>query len=475
MSATVDVVVVGAGPAGVEAALAAAVCGLSVTLLDEASQAGGQVYRAPPSTFRGALQDAADPEGVRLRTRLAASGVTVCFDHIVWSVSPGFRVDALGPSGPRYWSAKAVIAAAGAQERVVPFPGWTLPGVIGLAGATIMLKSQGVLPGRRNLVAGQGPLLLAVAAGILKAGGQVAAVLDLATRAEWLADWPALASRVDLVMRGALWRARLLRAGVPILHRQAVRRVTNTPQGQLRAMIGPVDGAGRPMTGAAREVVVDALAVGNGLTSSTDITRLLCVTHRYDELRGGWVPSVDEVFRTSLPGLYVAGDGAGLAGAAAAAADGRLVGLTVARDLGYVSSASYDETVAPLRRKARRARRFGTAMARLMALRPAQLDAIPPDTVLCRCEDVTRAEIDAAAAEGARTVNQLKAWTRCGMGPCQGRICGDIVGAVLSRAGGTRETAGFFTGRTPFRPLPLGQLVTETDYAALTLPPPAPL
>ena len=114
-------------------------------------------------------------------------------------------------------------------------------------------------------------------------------------------------------------------------------------------------------------------------------------------------------------------------------------------------------------------------MAKLMALRPAQVAAIPAETVICRCEDVTRAEIDAAVAEGARTVNQLKAWTRCGMGPCQGRVCGDVVGALLAGAGGRREAAGLLTGRTPFRPLPLSQLAGEIDYATLNLPPPAPL
>jgi bacterioferritin-associated ferredoxin len=215
-----------------------------------------------------------------------------------------------------------------------------------------------------------------------------------------------------------------------------------------------------------RQLLVDAVMVGNGLIPSTDITRLLRVSHHYDGLRGGWVPTLDHACRTTLPGLYVTGDAAGLGGAAAI--DGELAGLTAAHDLGALPSEAY----AP---GAGTTRWFEATMARLMALRPAQVAAIPGETIICRCEGVTRAQIDAAAAEGAKTVNQLKAWTRCGMGSCQGRICGDVAGALLAGDAGRREAAGLFTGRTPFRPLPLSRLAGEIDYAALTLPPPAPL
>jgi bacterioferritin-associated ferredoxin len=230
-----------------------------------------------------------------------------------------------------------------------------------------------------------------------------------------------------------------------------------------------VDAAGRPVAGGARDVVVDAVAVGNGLTPSTEITRLLRVAHHYDGLRGGWMPSLDDGVRTSLPGLYVAGDAAGLGGAAAI--DGQLAGLAVACDLGALSAEDHVREAGALRAAARRAHDFGAAMA----LRPAQVAAIPAETIICRCEGVTRAQIDAAAAEGAKTLNQLKAWTRCGMGPCQGRICGDVAGALLAGEDGHRKAVGQFTGRTPFRPLPLDLLAGEVDYAALTLPPPAPL
>jgi thioredoxin reductase/bacterioferritin-associated ferredoxin len=469
-----DLIVIGGGPAGVEAALAAAEHGLSVRLIDEAPQAGGQVYRAPPRAFGAAFQHKADPLGVALRDRLAASPVQAHFDHIVWSVSPGYRVDALGPDGAVSWRARAIIAATGAQERVVPFPGWTLPGVTGLAGATIMLKAQGILPGQLTLVAGQGPLLLAVAVGILKAGGRLAAVIDLASQADWLAEWRPIASRPDLAWKGLAWQMALRRARVPMLYRHAIRGVVARGE-QLHVSVGRVDGDGAPAAEPERDFLVDAVAVGNGLTAATDITRLLRAGHRFEALRGGWVPQVDADYRTTMRRLYVAGDGAGITGAAAAALDGRLAGLAVAHDLGALPVETYRHLAAPLRRKAQSARRFGTAMARLMALRPAQVAAIAENTIVCRCEDVTRGEIGAAVRDGARGVNQVKAWTRCGMGPCQGRICGDIVGQLVAGRGNPREEAGYFTGRTPFRPLPLDELAPPIAYDDLQLPPPAPL
>ncbi|MGV1767369.1 NAD(P)/FAD-dependent oxidoreductase [Rhizobium rhizogenes] len=475
MSDTCDVFVIGAGPAGTEAALSAAACGLRVVLVDEAPAAGGQVYRAPPSTFAGLPATPESRAGDALRHRLAESTVDVRFGHVVWSVSPDLRVDALAKDGPVSWNARKIIVATGAQERVVPFPGWTLPGIIGLAGATILLKSQRILPGRRTLVAGQGPLLLAVAAGILKAGGTVAGVVDLASRGEWLAKSPAFLTRPDLAARGAGWLTRLHGAGVPFFYRHAIRRAVKQDENEIEVTIGPVDRSGCSIAGNERTFIVDAVAVGNGLVASTDITRLLRADHAFDEARGGWAPRIDADFRTSIAGLYTVGDGTGIAGAAAAALNGRLAGLVAARDLGALSGEAYEEKSAPLRRSAKWALGFGGAMAGLMALRPGQIKSIAEDAVVCRCEDVTRRDIDLAFADGARSANQFKAWTRCGMGPCQGRICGDIASALLAQATGQHPRSGMFTGRTPFRPLPLAQLLEPVDYSELKLPPPAPL
>src|SRR5258708_27355760 len=204
---THDLLVLGAGPAGISAAVTACQLGLAVALIDEAAQAGGQIYRAP--TFQPTAADlAGNPDlsqGERLRELLRTSDVAVFFRHRVWEAAPGPRLAAVGPDGPVRFTGRAIVVATGTTERVIPVPGITLPGVIGLAAATILLKAHAVVPGGPLVVAGVGPLLYAVAAGALKAGGTVAAVVDLARPVDWLRALPGLSYRPDLLRCGLGW------------------------------------------------------------------------------------------------------------------------------------------------------------------------------------------------------------------------------------------------------------------------------
>jgi len=470
-----DVVVIGGGPAGIMAAVAARRHGASVALLDENPAAGGQVYRATPATFtRHEAVTAEELAGNRLRGLLERSGAATMFGYKVWSVSPGFRVDAIGADGPIALSTPALIVATGTSERVVPFPGWTTPGVIGLAAATLMLKSQRMLPGRSTIVAGSGPLLVAVAAGIVKGGGRVVAVIDVAGRKEWLARVPAMLARPDLVARGARWLAALRAARVPLLSRHALSAVREQ-RDALEATVARVDAEGAPIRGTERTLTADCVAVGNGLTPGSDVSRVLRARHRYARAKGGWLAVTDPWGRTSVPHLYVIGDGSGIAGAAAAEHHGELAALAALNDSGRLPAATFDRESGTPRRHWDKAARFGGAMAGLMALRPAQVAAIPEETIVCRCEDVTRAEIEAAVDRGAREVNQVKAWTRCGMGPCQGRTCGDVVAELVARRVGGREAAGYFTGRLPLRPVSLEAVTGDYVYADIPVPKAAPL
>jgi thioredoxin reductase/bacterioferritin-associated ferredoxin len=453
-----DVIVIGGGPAGAGAAIAASREGLRVLLVDENDTAGGQVYRQPIAP--SAMAPTADATaGEALRARLAASDVVLSFGHRVWFVESGFRVCAVGPAGPVEWRASRLVVASGAQERHRPVPGWTLPGVIGLAGATNLLKAHRVLPGRRVVVAGTGPLLLYVAASILEAGGQVAAIVDARGRADWLRVVPQLLARPDLMARGAKWYFALRRAGVPIHHGHILSRVEGVGV-VAQAVVKPIADKGDAIP-----IDCDSVCYGYGLMPATEIARLLGVEHAFLPERGGWVPVMADDGATSVPGLYLCGDGAGVIGAAAASIQGERVGVALAR----TSSAPGNSPLLA------RAKRFGAAMTTLAEPPAAALDAITPETIVCRCENLSRATLDDAIRAGAHTVNALKAATRCGMGACGGRVCEDSAAALIADATGlSRAEIGQATARPPLRPVPLGVLAGEFYYASLPMPEPAP-
>ena len=210
----IDIVVLGAGPAGVAAAQAASQEGAKVVIIDENSSAGGQIYRAPPNEFKplNSFKSPEFQEGENQRKILSNSNVKTLFHHRVWSISTELVISTIGPNGLSSLHPKSIILANGALERIIPFPGWTLPGVIGLAASTILLKSQYVLPGKTTIVAGCGPLLIAVAYGIIKSGGKVSAIVDLNGQLDWMKVFPKLFSRPDQLIKGMNWIATIKKA-----------------------------------------------------------------------------------------------------------------------------------------------------------------------------------------------------------------------------------------------------------------------
>jgi NADPH-dependent 2,4-dienoyl-CoA reductase/sulfur reductase-like enzyme len=458
-----DVVVIGAGPAGVEAAMAAQSCGLDVLIIDEAHEAGGQIYRAGPAFNI--------PEGKLLRDRLQKSGVPAAFEHRIWSAAKtttGFELAAVGPTSSRVVAASAIIVASGAIERFYPRVGWTLPGVIGLGAATIMMKAQGILPGRRVLVCGPGPLATLVAHLIQDHGGEVVALADPNPRRAWLRALPAMASRPDLFIDGAKWITQLLAKRVPIFQgwdivsisgRNSVESVTLSQQ----------DGSRK------RVFEADAVCFGHGLVPATEFFRLLGAPMEYRPERGGWIPRLDLHQRAGIARLYAAGDCAQILGVAAAPLTGRLAGLTAAFDLQRISQTEYRRSYTHARSSLSRISYFGHEIARMMQPRASAMEHVPDETIVCRCEDVTVGELRTAVRQGAREINALKAATRCGMGPCGGRSCGEAAGAVMECAGVPRASIGYWTARPPLRPVPIESLIGNFSYDDIPITEPAPL
>jgi thioredoxin reductase len=471
-----DVLVLGAGPAGVEAALASAEFGVSVVILDSAPDAGGQVYRAPPAEFAfgSAAIDTEHATGDTLRKRLAASPVRAMFEQTAWLAEPGFTVEAVGPDGRQTFRADALIVATGTHERIIPVPGWTLPGVVGLGAVTVLLKSQHVLPGARTLVAGCGPLLLAAAVGIIEAGGDVAAIVDLNGWSSLLPVAPRMLARPDLIARGIRWMQTIRRHGVPVFRRHTIVAIEGRKEVEA-VVIAPVNLSWQPIpNGRSIRIATDAVALGHGLVPAVEATRLLGAKHVFDPRSGGWVPDHDPYGRTTIPRLYAAGDVCGVAGVAAAAARGRRAGLAAANDLGKIDSRRFAAEAGRDGLALRRAEQFGSGAARLMQIRSGLIHTITPETIVCRCEDVTRQEIETAIVEGGRTLNAVKSATRCGMGPCQGRMCSEATTLLVASRVGGLLAAGTWTIRPPLRPVPFDALTENFEYGDITQQPVLP-
>ena len=470
-----DVLVLGGGPAGMVSAITASESGLKVGLIDEQAEAGGQIWRAPWAAPSQGYESPEVRDGNQMRAALAQSNVTCLFGRRIWSVTDRYRVDVLGADGVETCHAPHLIVALGAHERVIPFPGWTLPGVMGLAAATIMLKAHGLAPPKDWVLAGVGPLLAAVAAGYARKGHPPKAIIDLSGPSDWFAALPSLASRPVLLKQGLGWVLSIVSSRIPIYFRHAIRRA----EGQDRisaCVIGPVDTDGKSIDGPELSIACDAMMVGNGLVPGGEVPRLLGAKQVYQHELGGWIPECDAFGRTSLEHLYAIGDGAGIRGGAVACSAGKLAGLAAAHDAGRLDAKAFAQQSAQALAEHHKLSTFSDAMAHMIRLRPAQVASIAADAVVCRCEDVKRKELVSAARAGARDVNQLKHFTRCGMGPCQGRMCGDVAAEILAQEHHlSRQAVGYWTARPPLRPISLQSMLGHFDYADIPIPKPAPL
>ncbi|MEQ8291223.1 MAG: FAD/NAD(P)-binding oxidoreductase [Roseovarius sp.] len=448
-----ELVIIGAGPAGMAAAATAAAHGLSVTLLDEQPRAGGQIYRDVErvAAKRGTILGPDYTYGTTLVEGIGRGGITHLAGAVVWAIEEGFRISYTQDGVAAQVSADRVLLATGALERPMPIPGWTLPGVMTAGAGQIMMKQSGILP-RRAVLAGAGPLLYLVAAQMVRAGTPPLALVETQTRGDLLKaarhaggalrGWPYLAKGMKLL-------AELRRAGVPRFAGASGLAV----QGEGRA-----EAVAFRRGGTDHRIACDTVLLHHGVVPNTQAARSLDVPHRWDAGQACFVPVVDDWGLTGVDGVSVAGDGAGIGGAKAAELAGRIAALGIAHALGRIPRERRDAQAVPLRR----------ALSRELAARPFIDAAYPPfadaispadATIICRCEEVTAGDIRGYAGLGCLGPNQAKAFGRSGMGPCQGRYCGLAVTSLLAEANGrTMEDTGYYRIRPPLKPVTLGEL-----------------
>jgi len=446
-------VIVGAGPAGMRAAEQLVAAGQRPVVVDEGTRHGGQIYRQPPAVLQRERRDlygfeAARASAVLDRFEALRPQIDYRQQTLAWQVEAN-TLQVLHAGRNRTLPFDALILAPGATDRVLPFPGWTLPGVYTLGAAQVALKYQGCLIGPRVVFAGTGPLLYLVAWQYASHGGQVAAVLDTApASAKWLAA-PRLLARPAVAAKGAYFVARLrmmgvaLHGGVTLVKAEGSVRVT-------------------ALTWRTRHTThtteCDAIGFGHGLRSETQLADLAGCAFEFSALEQAWSPTRDAAGRSSVRGVYLAGDGASILGADAAELSGARAALAALEDLGLVPAEP--QRAAQIEHDLLAHARFRRGLETAFAMPRRWAAEAHDELIVCRCEEVTVGELRACVREtGTREMNRLKALTRIGMGRCQGRMCAPAASRLLAQAVGCElREVGRLRGQAPIKPIPIAML-----------------
>ena len=458
-----DVIVIGAGPAGLSAAACLAEMGLDVICLDEQATIGGQIYR----NIRGASQDLRTllgedyTRGESLAKRFIESGARYEPYAMVWQVEPDGHICYSRDGKSKQIRANYIIAATGAMERPMPVPGWTLPGVMGAGAANNLAKEAGLTPEGRVVLAGSGPLLLLEASLLIRKKVNIQAILETtpATPApKAIVRAPEAAVRADFLWKGLSLVREIKKAGIP--HYKGVT--------QIKALGN--DKVTRVEAQHKEEALsfdIDMLLLHFGVIPNTHIYRQAGCDMVWEPEQRYWYPKCDAWGRTTRERIFAAGDGAKVGGALAAQYKGELAALEAARCSGIIPEYERDRLAEPLLKALRHDRWPRPFVDALYAPRPDQL-VFDEDTVVCRCENLTVGDIRQMVKEGIKEVNEIKSISRAGMGPCQGRMCGPAVAEIVAaETSATPDRAGLVNVRPPLKPVPLEEVAAmELDQGA---------
>ncbi|PBP66996.1 FAD-dependent oxidoreductase [Pseudomonas fragariae (ex Marin et al. 2024)] len=443
------IAIVGAGPAGIRAAQTLLAHGIKACLIDEGLRGGGQVYRRQPDNFQRsakALYGFESAKAVAVHNALDTLAAQIDYrpQTLVWNAED-HQLDTLQNGTAATLDFSHLIVATGATDRILPVPGWTLPGVYSLGAAQIALKYQGCAIGQRVVFCGSGPLLYLVAYQYAKAGAKVLAVLDSAPFSAQCKALPALLGQPTTLAKGMYYRAWLSAHGIPVHQGAQLTRI----DGEKR-----VDGIQWQRNGKSGHLACDAVAFAHALRSETQLADLLGCEFAWSALNRAWLPTRDDCGRSSVSGIYLAGDGAGIMGADAAEMAGELAALGLLQDIGGVADTGRIDT---LKTALRRIERFRHGLETAFPFPEDWVATVADDTLVCRCEEVSAGEIRSAVQDGHWEINRVKAMCRVGMGRCQGRMCGLAAAEIIARESGRSvEHVGRLRGQAPIKPLPFG-------------------
>ena len=451
---TPRIVVVGCGPAGVRAAQALVEAGLRPTVIDEGRRDGGQIYRRQPDGFKRPYSKLYGSEAAKARA--LHSDFDALRPHIdyrsetlAWNLADK-TLHTVCDGEPQALPFDALLVCAGATDRLMPVDGWQHAGCYSLGAAQIALKSQACAIGQRVVFLGSGPLLYLVASQYVQAGAQVAAVLDTAPPIKSWTALRGLLARPALALRGLGLMWALRRAGVPLLQGVTPVRIDGDAALGVQAVVVR-DGQGQQ-----QRFEADAVGLGWHLRAETQLADLARCAFDFEPVSRQWLPRIDADGRSSTPQVYLAGDGARILGADGAEAAGRLAALAALSDLGHAPGAARYRDQAPgLRQTLAQMDRFRAGLAHAFPWPHAHVATLPDSAVVCRCEAVTAGELrHCATALDSQEVNRAKAFSRVGMGRCQGRFCGHAAAEIVAHSCGIPiEQVGRLRSQAPVKPL----------------------
>lgn len=452
-----DILIIGAGPAGMSAAITLAKKGVKVIILDEQSLPGGQIYRNIQQNdhVKENILGHDYAYGKTLTDGMNHKNITHIGSASVWSIESGIRV--FYTKNGCGWSVlcKRLIIATGAIERPTLLPGWTLCGVMNAGAGQILLKQSGVIANRAVIV-GSGPLIYLIASQMIRAEAPPLALIETQNIKDSL--------NAMRYIIGALRSWKYLAKGLSMLREIRKAKITRyksatnvTIEGKTKA-----EAVSFRSNGKSYRVECDTVYIHNGVIPNTQTARSINVEHRWSETQKCFIPVLDSWGKSNVEGVFIAGDNAGIGGAKVAEIAGQISALKIAQELGFISEAERDELASPLR----------SSLNREMAIRPFLDSAYPPlsvspddSTIICRCEEVTAGNIKEYARMGCLRSNQAKTFARVGMGECQGRYCGLAVNAILAEENKiSHDQVGYFRIRPPIIPVTLGEIADMINY-----------
>lgn len=460
-----DPVIIGGGPAGMAAAAELGRHGVKSILLDDASRLGGVVYRGP---LRQGVQ--LDYLGTRYRKTLSKLHTTFAQQRDMVDVHSGWRV--VGEAGRTLVVADAqerlseipydhLVVATGCHERSVPFPGWTLPGIMLLGGLQLQIKSNVTRPHDPVVITGTGPLLPLIATQLHRAGAKVVGVFEACAFHRIAHQSLALANKPQPLLDGLSMLAYLKAHSVPFHYGWGILDAAG--DNELQSIrVAPYRKDWSPIHDQSRLIAARTLGVGYGFLPRTQLTQQIGLDHTYDH-SGYLKVCVDHWQRSSSPMIHVAGDTTGIRGGEAAIIAGRIAALSILLRTGAVDTDYANALWAKYRLKLERIDRFYNGIERYTQIGLGQMELPDEKTVICRCEHTTRHDIDRAIAQGVQDVVSLKMRTRAGMGDCQGRMC---IGYCSQRlqAATKNHNIGWLRPRFPIDPVPMSSFQRNADH-----------